>query len=85
MMQSEINITIADKAPAVYFSELIEQCKTGKPKYGAITDSKELSKNFTMHCIPEGIEKMSIDDYDDFLQERRRLMAQKIKKYYFQL
>ena len=85
MMQSEINIAVGDREPAIYFSELLEQCETGEPKYGGITDKEALIENFAMHCIPEGMEKMTIDDYDDFLQERRRLMAQKMKEYYYNL
>ena len=85
MMQSEINIAVADKEPAVYFSELLEQCQTGEAKYGGITDKEALLENFAMHCIPDGIEHMTIDDYDDFLQERRKLMARKMKNFYYSL
>ena len=82
MMQSEINIAIKDKAPEVYFSELIEQCQNGQPVYGAITDSEYIRDNFAMHCIPDQMENKNIDHYDDFLLERRRLMALKIRDYY---
>ncbi len=84
-MQSEINIAVGDKEPAVYFSDLMDQCKSGEPKYGGITDKGELMKNFAMHCISNGMESMIIDDYDDFLQERRRLMARKMRDYYYKL
>ena len=33
LAQSEINITIGDKAPSVYFSELLEQCRSGTKRY----------------------------------------------------
>jgi hypothetical protein len=82
LMQSEINISIGDKEPAAYFSELLAQCEVGEPKYGGIRDRETLMENFTMHCIPAGMEAMTIDDYDDFLQERRRLMAKKMREYY---
>ncbi|MCK5544161.1 MAG: hypothetical protein KAI35_03025 [Desulfobulbaceae bacterium] len=82
MMQSEINITIKDKTPEVYFSELVEQCQTEKPVYGAVTDSEYMRDNFTMHCIPDGMESKNIDHYDNFLQKRRQLMALKIRDYY---
>jgi hypothetical protein len=42
----------------------------------------ELHWNLQMSCIPEGIENASIDDYPDFLGQRRQLMAQKIKTYF---
>ena len=85
MMQSDINISVGDKEPAVYFTELFEQCDTGEPKYGAITDKTQLLENFAMHCIPEGIERMTIDDYDRFLDERRKLMSRKMMEYYKRL
>lgn len=85
MMQSEINIAIGDKAPNVYFNEIFEQCNGGKLKYGAVTDMDELRQNLRMHCIPEGIENYSINDYEKFLEERRKLMSLKIRDYYFGL
>jgi hypothetical protein len=82
MMQSEINIAIADKVPSLYFSQLLEQCETGNAVYGGIMDKELLLKNLAMHCIPTGMENKEIAHYDDFLHERRILMAQKIKYYY---
>jgi len=80
--QSEINIAIGDRAPTEYFKHLQEQVNGGKTRYGGITDPEELQENLRMHCIPDGMEKMTADDYDTFLEERRRLMAAKIKRYF---
>ena len=80
--QSEINIAIGNKEPRMYFSQLIDQCRGGPKRYGNITDIDELRENLRMHCIPEGVEQMSVEDYPAFLAERRRLMAQKIRKYF---
>lgn len=85
MMQSEVNIAIGDKAPNNYFKEIFEQCSGGVVKYGAITDINELKQNLKMHCIPEDIENYTINDYEKFLEDRRRLIAMKIKDYYFKL
>jgi hypothetical protein len=84
LAQSEINIAIGQKPPSEYIRSVIEQCagKRGKRKIGGIVDSKDLKKNFTMHCIPDGIEEMHEDDYDDFLDQRRKLMSLRIKKYF---
>jgi hypothetical protein len=81
LAQSEINIAISDKAPAVYFKELAEQCQSGKKKYGGITDLDELKINLAESCIPESILSASVPDYDSFLEQRRKLMAAKIKVY----
>lgn len=35
--------------------------------------------------IPGGMEDKDIKHYDEFLQERRKLLALKIKNYYWQL
>lgn len=84
-LQQEINIKIGDKAPDDYMKEVYEQCCTKQPVYGCITDEDELRRNLTQNCIPDGFESMSIGDYDRFLEERRKLMAQKIHNYYFSL
>jgi hypothetical protein len=80
--QSEINIAIGDKPPEVYFKNILKQCSGGRKVYGGIVDSDELASNFAMHCIPEGMENRAAEDYDGFLEERRKLMAQKIKRYF---
>ncbi len=80
--QSEINIAIGKKEPKIYFGEIKEQCRGGKKKYGNITDPDELLENLRMNCIPESIMKMTVAEYPDFLNQRRILMAQKIKEYF---
>jgi hypothetical protein len=84
-MQSEINIRIGNKAPNVYFEELKEQCNSGELRYGGIDDMKLLKRNLKMNAVPLSIFDMEFDDYEQFLEERRVLMAQKIKEYYFSL
>lgn len=82
VMQQEINIAIGAKSPDIYFKELLKQCNGGKLKYGAIDTLSELNENLKTHCIPDSIFESSIDSYENFLIERRKLMSEKIKKYY---
>lgn len=82
LAQSEINIAIGDKAPAVYFKELVEQCQGAKRKYGGITDLDELKANLAENCIPNAILTDETLDYDSFLEQRRKLMAAKIQSYF---
>ncbi len=82
LAQSEINIAIGDKAPEQYFRELAEQCAGGKKKYGGITDLYELRASLCMSCLPDSMLDGTIPAYDEFLEERRRLMAQKIKSWF---
>ncbi len=82
LAQSEINIAIGDKAPAVYFKELVDQCQGAKRKYGGITDLDELNANLAENCIPNAILTDETLDYDSFLEQRRKLMAAKIQSYF---
>jgi len=82
LAQSEINIAIGDKAPEKYFSELAEQCAGGKKRYGGIMTLADMKANLRMHCLPESLLDQEIPTYDDFLQERRQLMALKIKQWF---
>lgn len=84
-MQSEINIKVGDKSPKDYFSLINDQFTSDKPKITGIVSHDELLKNLDQHCIPEAVMHMDVVDYQDFLGERRKLMAQKIKHYYFSL
>ena len=80
--QSEINIAIGDKVPDQYFEQLAKQCDGGKKKYGGITEQKDLRANLEMHCIPTAMLDGKIPAYDDFLEERRKFMAKKIKTWF---
>ena len=81
-LQQEINIKISDDAPYIYMQEVVNQCKTKKPVYGGIIDKAVLAENLRQNCIPDGFENMDINDYQEFLIRRRKLMAQKIREYY---
>jgi hypothetical protein len=85
LAQSEINIAIGSKSPSVYFQDLVQQCQGGKRKHGGITDLDELKENLREHCVPEGIFGDLAESYDKFLDERRKLMAAKIKTYFARL
>ena len=82
LAQSEINIAIGDRAPEVYFKELAEQCAGGKKRYGGIVDVAEMRVNLRMSCLPDSLLDGQIPDYDGFLEERRKLMALKIKSWF---
>jgi len=81
MAQSEINIAIGDKAPEAYFTELREQVNGGPTRYGGISDPAELRANLVMNCLPTTLLDGDLPAYEDFLVERRRLMAEKIRQW----
>jgi hypothetical protein len=82
LAQSEINIAIGDKAPETYFADLAKQCAGGAKKYGGISERSELCANLQMSCLPKSLIDGVIPDYDDFLEERRKLMSLKIKTWF---
>jgi hypothetical protein len=82
LAQSEINITIGNKEPSLYFQELLDQCNGGKKRYGNIVNILDLHKNFEMNAIPIDVKHLTSNEYPDFLIERRKLMAIKIHKYF---
>ncbi len=84
-IQSDINIQIGNKAPNVYFNELLTQCNGGIKKYGGIDSIELLKENLRKSCIPESIFDMNIEHYDDLLVKRRTMIAQKIREYYYSL
>ncbi len=80
--QSEINNAIGDRAPEIYFKVMRDQCNGGNKKYGGITDLEELRANLRMSCLPTSLLDDQVPTYDDFLAERRKLMALKIKTWF---
>lgn len=80
--QSEINIAIGAKPPASYFMELADQCSGGAKKYGGIIDKEEMAANLAMNCIPPAMLDGEVKDFSNFLEERRKLMALKIKAWF---
>ena len=66
------------------FKRAFEQC--GKEAVcGNIVDEAILIKNLEQNCIPVSIVNMDYSNYEEFLVLRRKMMAQKIKKYYYSL
>ena len=80
--QSEINIAIGDTAPEIYFARLAQQVQGGQRRYGGIVERERLRENLTENCLPGRLADGMVPSYDDFLAERRRLMALKIKAWF---
>lgn len=80
--QSEINIKIKDDAPCVYMELMKKQIAGGDPSYGGITTEDDLKRNLAENCVPEEFMDMDIWGFSEFLEKRRYLMAQFVKKYY---
>ena len=84
-MQSEINIKVGNKAPKDYFHVILDQIKNDQRELSGLRTEPELIANLDMNCVPTNILSMGVEDYSEFLNNRRMLMAQKIKAFYFGL
>ena len=84
-MQSEINIKVGNKPPKEYFELIKNQISSNEKQLSGINTEIDLLENLKMNCVPSEILNMDIEDYDNFLSLRRRLMAEKIRDYYFSL
>ena len=49
---------------------------------GGITGEQAMRDNLRMHCIPDSMLDGEIKDFNDFLEERRKLMALKVKAWF---
>jgi hypothetical protein len=84
-MQSEINIKVGNKPPKDYFEVITNQMQENNQQVSGLSTHQELLDNLKMNAVPTEMMQMSIDDYNDFLIIRRKLMATKIKEYYHSL
>ena len=80
--QSEINIKIKDKSPRDYMIQIINEMESGTSSVCNLTDMKALEDNFAQNCIPIEFITYTVDNYEQFLSQRRILMAKKIEKFY---
>jgi hypothetical protein len=84
-LDKQINIAIGKKSPDSYFSMVENQCETKQSVFGNIVSKELLCQNLEDNCIPLEISKMTFEGYEDFLLSRRKLIAKKVKKYYYSL
>ena len=80
--QSEINIKIKDNAPSDYMANMRKQVSGEGSFYGSIKTIADLETNLAENCIPLEFMHMSIADYTQFLNKRRKMMAEYIRDYY---
>lgn len=86
VLSKPVNIAIGPKPPYEYMKEINDACLNGQEsKYTTIKTLEDLEANCRLNCIPPGFKDMTAEDYDRFLEQRRMLMAQKIKDYFYSL
>ena len=82
LTETPINIGIKDHPPSEYMQWVDEQIQTGSLRLGEINDAEDLAENLSENAIPSFIREVTAENYEDFLRERRRLMADMIRQYY---
>ena len=82
-LDTPVNIAVGKKAPNVYFKEAFDSAALNGTVFGSPMSLEELKKNLNMNCIPLEIVNWDYNQYlHDFLPQRRKMMAAKIKTYY---
>ena len=84
-LDTGVNISVGKREPKDYFSAALAQCESGIIEVGTITNEADFWANLETNCIPREVVDMTAEDYPDFLQKRRSMMAAKIRKYYYSL
>ena len=82
LTQTDINIHISDRSPKDYMAEVLSQIKNKSTSLGGISSRQLLNANLEANAIPSGFISMEIADYQNFLSQRQKLMANIIKGYY---
>ena len=81
-----VNISIGKKSPKEYLQEMKTRCLSGSSvQSGLVNDIDKFYANLVTNCVPTEALDMDYTSYDVFLDKRRKLMAAKIKKYYYSL
>ena len=81
-LDTQVNKSIGKKAPHEYLGAAVRQCETKQIVCGSITDLDLLRQNLEANCIPFETCEMDYTRYEEFLSERRKRMAKKIRDYY---
>ncbi len=83
--QQEINIAIGNEPPNEYMAKVNNQCHDGEIAYGNIHNSNDMKYNLEENAIPLAFLEGHLFEYENFLAERRKAIAIKLKDYYFSL
>lgn len=79
------NIKVGMMSPNEYMDKVKSEIAAGVFNITTIDSESLLADNLMVNDIPNTFMNANHSNYDDFLIERRKLMAKKIKKYYEQL
>lgn len=85
-LDTPINIKIGKKSPKTYLNEALNEIlKQQDQTFRSIKTEDEFYNNLQDNCIPASILNMEYGDYETFLEQRRSMMTDMIKTYYYKL
>lgn len=84
-LDTQVNKSIGMDSPDMYFHKVLGQLGDGEPILGNISDENVFRKNLEENAIPYDVIDMNHEDYTSFLETRRKMMSEMIKKYYLSL
>lgn len=80
--ETAVSIRIGNRMPSEYLGEVFSQIESGESTLGEITSREDLDRNFEINAIPQSLVDTTVENYHEFLQKRRSLMAVKLREYY---
>ena len=78
-LRNDINISVSDLAPREYLGDILSG---NNNHHSDIVNEAEMVNNFEDNAIPKILLQAEVDDYDEFLRQRQRLMAEMVRDYY---
>jgi len=79
------NVKLGKLSPKEYMQKVVDEISYGKFNISTIDNVSLIQNNLLQNELPSNLSELSFEDYSDFLQNRRKLMAEKIKSYYYNL
>ena len=78
-LRNDINISVSDLAPREYLGDILSG---NNNHHSDIVNEAEMINNFEDNAVPKILLQAEADDYDEFLQQRQKLMAEMVRDYY---
>ena len=81
-IEQQTNIKLSDDAPLIYMQKVKNDIATQGMALTSIKSKEAWAQNMAANCIPFDLNTATHQDYAQFLEKRRKLMAEKIRRYY---
>lgn len=80
--EQSTNIKVGKMPPKNYMQKVKDEILGKRYDISTIDDEANITVNLEQNDIPSSLIEASFENYEDFLSERRQMMAKKIKEYY---